>query len=129
MKSTVFLVGGGLFAWRWQVDHQESQLMRFFAVYLVCVLLSSCAAPASRERLVALVESQPAGSTYVGRVSVTTEGKGTLLYRQTYQEALDGALNQAEFLGATHLVLDKLHDEPLFWGSSQSAKGNAYRLR
>lgn len=76
----------------------------------------------------ALVEEKPAGAVYAGRVSVTIDGAGTLLLRQTYRKAVDGAMNQAASLGATHVVLDKWYREPRFWGSDQSVKGNAYRV-
>jgi hypothetical protein len=103
--------------------------MKILMICSLCSLLTSCAVPAARQGHVRLVDDKPVGANYLGRVSATAEGKGTLLHRQTFQKALDGALNQAESLGATHLVLDQWYDEPRFWGYDQSVKGNAYQLR
>jgi hypothetical protein len=84
--------------------------------------------PESQVNRVLLVEEKPVGGVQVGRVRGDAEGAGTLLYRQTYKEALDTAMSEAESLGASHLVVDRWYREPRFWGYDQCVKGSAYRV-
>lgn len=93
----------------------------------LCLVLASCAGLSPEGARVQLADSQPVGSTYVGRVSQGTAGGGAVFSQSSYRRAVDGALSKAGALGATHLVLDSGSRDPRFWGFSQHVGGNAYR--
>lgn len=73
-----------------------------------------------------VVDERPAGAIQLGRVSGEAEGAGVAVYRLKYKKALGVAMDQADALGATHLVIDKWYRKPRVWGYKQSVKGSAY---
>lgn len=97
--------------------------------FLLCSLVVSCAVPLSEDvSSVDVVDVKPNGAVDLGRVLATVEGSGSLVYLQTYKKAEKAAMGQAESLGASHLVVDKLYRKPRFWGYYQTVKGTAYRV-
>ena len=101
------------------------------SLLFTCLALSlaSCVPLKPDGRHVELAEKQPPNSQFVGRVGKNMAGAGLLFYQSSYQAAVNGALNDAAAMGATHLVLDPNSRDPRFWGFSQHVQGNAYKAQ
>ena len=102
------------------------KLMGFIKIFLAFfpMFLISCVSISPAGNKVQLVQSAPANSQFVGRVSSTSPLSGAF-QSASYENAMRGALNKAGELGATHLVLDP-DSASRFWGFRQDVRGNAY---